>query len=753
MLNSLGRADEMRRRVLGSAILIILLIGSIFYVHSTTAAPMQDSSVEVAITCTFDTGARLSVRAHMLVNRINVFDTIYDRQAIEDMSASNPYIMGAIMLRLHDAVKTLVETAFLNAEVDTLNTMPSYQKPYFIDDFQVNLTSAYFQHSGSLNLTNVIMGFLDMGATVTYHFNLHVQQGWNATFLYALPNSMRLAYANTADTDPDTNTVTWMVRNWLGADAGKDAVLSVQSKNPTTPVSETEDISLEYIVDPSSVNNISFITSILIKKVDIRQYTMLPGFITGIEILPADGVRLCIDNGLFSWADLFEKTIQPIEQQTTPLIENSSFKQELSFMFQWDSDSTTNCSTPYNISHMDESPTLRANFKDLDVELIICQMPARAFFGLIHTGATASISSVDMNFGLGLEGVMYPYETILRLPQNITLDGHNVYIWNETNPLKGTFRSDLQPSPSYTAEHIETLIEIELAKMDLNILSVFTGKTELTASTKIKEDSHLYVIRRSERFSFSPKINITFLNADAVRLCIQENVFSEPEIDGFLLEKTESFQQRLSEILPGAQVKGIIDRTVFSHSLVWSGDISAMDGVAPVVVSNSATEAHTVMFNVSLWPVDVTLAPQRFTLQGLDNQSTTYRIVFPRGVTVDANVSSGKTLIKGTTNDGREYLELSFDAGSTMLSADVSCVLNVSPVYVLGLFLPCILVFFLLIVLVVVMYLLRKKKGGLRRVRGRRNIVVPEDNEHEPSEYGEQDYYVPPPPPSTKRRK
>lgn len=751
MLNSLGRADEMRRRVLVSAILTILLIGSIIYVHSTSAAPMQDSMVEATITCTFDAGAGLSVRADMIVNRINVFDTIYDRQSIEDMSATNPYIMGAIMLRLHDAVKTLVETAFPNAEVDTLNTMPSYQKPYFIDDFRVTLTPAYFQHSGSLNLTNVIMGFLDMGATVTYHFNLHVQQGWNATFVYALPSSMRLAYANTADTNPDTNTVIWVVRNWLGTDAGKDAILSVQSKNPTTPVSATEDIDLEYIVDTSSVNNISFINSILLKKVDIRQYDVLPGFITGISILPADGVRLCIDNGLFSWTDLFEKTIQPIEQQTTPLIENSSFKQSLSFMFQWDPDSTTNCSTPYNISHMDESPALRANFKDDDVRLTLCQMPARAFFGLIHAGATASISSVDMNFGLGLEGVMYPYETILRLPRNITLDGHNVYIWNKTAPLKGTFRSDLQPRPPYTAEHIETRIEIELVKMDLNILSVFTGRTELTASTKIKEDNHLYVIRRSEIFSFSPKINITFLNADAMRLCIQENVISEPEIDGFLLEKTESFQQRFSEILPGVQVKGILDRTVFSHSLVWSGDISAMDAVAPVVVSNSATKAHTVVFNVSLWPVDLTLSPQRFILQGFENQSTTYRVIFPRGVLVNANESSGKSLIKGTTNDGRDYIELSFDAGSTTLSADVTCVLNVSPVYVLGLFLPCILVFLLLIVLVVVLYLLRKKKGGLRRVRGRRDIVAPEDNE--PSEYGEQDYYVPPPPPSTKRRR
>ncbi|PNX45542.1 MAG: hypothetical protein BV459_08205, partial [Thermoplasmata archaeon M11B2D] len=274
----------------------------------------------------------------MIVNSINVFDTVYDRQAIEDMAATNPYVMGAIMLRLHDSVKALVETAFTDAEVYTLNTMPTYQKPYFIDDFRVNLTPEFFHYSSPLNLTNVIMGFLDMGATITYQFKLQAEVGWNATYLYALPSTMRLAYANTADTNQDSNTVTWVVLNWVGGDPGKDATLSIQSKNPTTMSSETEDISLEYLLDTRSVNTISFTDSILLKTVNIHRYNALPDFITGVGSLPVDGVRLCIDNGLFSWEDLYEKTIRPIEQQTTLLIENSSFNQNITFSFSWDPD-------------------------------------------------------------------------------------------------------------------------------------------------------------------------------------------------------------------------------------------------------------------------------------------------------------------------------------------------------------------------------------------------------------------------------
>jgi hypothetical protein len=79
----------------------------------------------------------------------------------------------------------------------------------------------------------------------------------------------------------------------------------------------------------------------------------------------------------------------------------------------------------------------------------------------------------------------------------------------------------------------------------------------------------------------------------------------------------------------------------------------------------------------------------------------------------------------------------------------LTCVLNASPVYILGLFLPCLLVFMLLVVLAVIIYLIRKKKGGLRRGKGK--IFEPEDNE--PVEYGKQEYYVPPPPPTIKKKK
>ncbi len=375
-------------------------------------------------------------------------------------------------------------------------------------------------------------------------------------------------------------------------------------------------------------------------------------------------------------------------------------------------------------------------------------MPARALFGLINAGANVSISSADVNFGSGLDGIRYPYAIMLRLPANITLDGASDYLWNDSHPIAGAFASGLQPNPPYTAEHVETLVVIELTKMDLNIPSVFTGRTELTASMKIREEDSLYVIRRPDELPFSSKVNLSYLNADAFRLCTEEQVFGEGQVLAFLSGKTAAFQQRLSGVLHGLKVKGTIDEDKFTGSLVWDGDISAMDDLVPVVVSDYANEVFMIGFNVSLWPASLSIVPQQFAFQGIENQIVTYRIIFPRGIEINVSENTGKPLIIGTTNDGREYVELAFDQAAAGNATVLTCAMHASPVYIIGLFLPCILVFLLLVVLIIIIYLIRKKRGGLRR--GKRKLFEPEDNE--PTDYSDQEYYVPPPPSSKKKR-
>jgi hypothetical protein len=294
----------MRQYRLMQILAIVLFLLSVVFVSTTTAENTSETQVEATIISTFETGSQLSVRAQMIVNRIsNIYETTYTRQMIETTTDSDA--LAVIKNQLHILIKNQIEETFQNADVSAITKKPSYEKPYFIDEFRVNLTASFFHYNGSMNMTNFISGVLDMGATVTYHFNVHAEQGWNITYSYMLPSTTTLTYANTAETNP----ITWVVRNWDGNDIGKDATLSINSKNPTTPASETEDIALEFTLDTRTVDDISFTNSIVVKKMNVNSYNVLPEFITGLDIIPADGVRLCIDSGLFSWTNQLEKTI------------------------------------------------------------------------------------------------------------------------------------------------------------------------------------------------------------------------------------------------------------------------------------------------------------------------------------------------------------------------------------------------------------------------------------------------------------
>jgi hypothetical protein len=736
----------MQRYVVRTSMFVVSIILSCVAASQVAAAPAVDSQVNATITCQFESGSQLTVHAQMLVNKITVFDHMYDRQAIEALSSTDPYIMGAIMLRLHESLRTQVNSAFNSSQIDTMNTKPVYALPYFTDDFRVNLTPLFFSYMKPINLSNFLNGVLDMGAVVTYHCNLTAEPGWNISYIYRFPAGLTLDFANTPIVSADNDQVEWDVKNSEGGALPLAAVLSMRAENPTTPLKETEDISIEFMLDAQMPQSVSLTETMNARDINVRTYVTFPSFVTGLHVLPADGVRLCIDNGLLTWNDVWSNTIQPIEQHITPVLENSSFNQTLQFSFSWNTSSTINCSMPYNLTHMDSSPAVQATFKDPYVQLRLCGMSARAFFGLINAGASATIASSDMNFGQNLEVLSWPTSFLILLPSNITLDGKNSYGWNQTVPLSGAFSSNVQPSPPYTSEQVSTVMVIDIAKMDLNLGSIFSGKTELTASAKLREDDLLSVIRWPSEFLRSPKINLTYLNADAFRLCTEEQVFSGSSLDLFLSEKKDVFQQRASGIIQGLALKGLTDRKVFTDTLRWDGDISAMDALVPVDVSSYASQVYTVGFSMSLWPATLTIAPQHFNVQGIgNNQTITYRFIFPKGISVNASDSAGTAVNLGKTQDGRDYVDLVFTGGNQ--TSTLTCVLNASPVYVLGIFLPCLLVFVLLVILVVVIYLIRKKRGGLRR--GKKKLFEPEDNE--PDEEMP-DYYVPPPP-SSKRRK
>ena len=480
----------------------------------------------------------------------------------------------------------------------------------------------------------------------------------------------------------------------------------------------------------------------MLSGIDIRQYSTLPSFVSNLDYIPADGARLLIENGFFTWDSLYQKTVKTLEEKIKSTIETSLFNQTLDLTFSWDNDTTSNCLIPYEISNMDDTPAIKALLRDNEVNLQLCDVSSRAFFGLINSGAKSNISAEDLNFGENLNTIGYDFSVILYLPDSLYLNNENVFIWNESTPIFGEFKSDI--AANYNDQKKDMLIEIEVKSVDLNVLSFLTGKTELKFELDSRDARNYNVTTIPEEFSLPKKISLEYLNSDAFRLCIEENIFDTVGINSFLDREKNIFESVLRTILPGLDASGNANRAVFDQSLVWDGDILNMDAETPVKVANSAHSSYPINFELSAFPPKFDITTQNLNFSGLKNFDVTYRLIFPQGVTLEASDSLNKASVR-KLGDGRSCLELTFSASEANLTDEVTCKMMPSALFVLGIFTPCIISLIILIILIVVIVILRKKRKG-------RKIKEPAIGEVETEEgdntYESEEYYIPPPPSS-----
>ena len=726
--------DVMQLNRLPVTVVLISLLFSSLLANITNAEDPIENRVNATIDIEFLTGTEFKVNIDMDVSKLTLAasGTAYTKSEIRTISedTNQNMKMGAIMYALKGLLTGQIKQTFENADVTVINELPSYENDMFHDEYKVNLTPTFFNMNETANIPNFINGALDIGAFVNYTFDLKAETGWNNTYTIILPEPM--GYQRTTGS-VNGNRIRWDVKNGDGEHSGLPAEISIKLDDPTTSGLETENIELDFGLNCSGKKQTVLTTNVLVKSVDIEDYDILPEFVTNLKVVPSDGMRLFIENGLLSWEELYNKTIKTVKEITLSKIENSTFNQTLDVSFGWDPTTTVNCSAPYNITNMDNNPPVKAIFTDEDVNFQMCGVTSRALLGLVGAGAQTNISAEDVNFGDKLDEIEHPYHISLYLPNNFYLDGKNIYVWNQSAPISGEFESD--DAPSYSDEKIDTLVEIEVSSTDLNILSFFTGGTKLTLNLFLQEKQNRSITSLGNNLNLPEKVSLEYLNSDAFRLCIEENVFDKSSVDAFLNDEKQLFEGRAMTIFSGLDIKGSVNRDEFDDSLKWDGDITNMDGISPVEIVSYAHCPYSIPFEFSFILPKFEISNQNFNFTGIQNQNVTYKIIFPHGTTIEADDSLNKATI-GKTEDGRYYLELSFNASESSLTDAISCKIVPSMLFIVGLFMPCIVSLIITIILVMVIYTIRgKRKGGGR-------ITV--KDKKAPNSIEEQDYYVPP---------
>ena len=724
-----------------------LILGVLFFsfffllilIPNGSAEENTENRIDGFFDIKLSSGTELIVNISIDVNKLTLSasNVTYSKQEINDFSDSKPELMGAIKYALKSMLTDQIKQTFVNSYVFSVNELPKYKNGMFYDNYIINLKSLYFKMNNSVNINEIINGLLDVGAYINYSFDLKAELGWNNYYTFIL--NERIGYQRTTGSVTG-DRIKWIVENEDSEHPSLLAEITIKNNNPTTSNIKNEKIDLQYNLDCRAGNKTKFSTNIMIKSVNISNFNILPEFVYNLNIMPSDGIRLFTNNNLLTYEEIFRKTVEPIENNIISIVENSSFNQKLNSFINWDLNTTINCTNPYNITYMDSNPPLTIVLIDKNINLKLCGISSKAFFGLINAGAEVNISEEDINFGDKLNEIGYPYNISIFLPNNIYLNSENVYVWNENNSLKGEFKSDI--ANIYNNEKINTTIEIEIKSSDLNILSFFTGGTELGFNLYLIETQNRSVTSLPKYLNLPEKIFLHFFNSDAFRLCYEDKVFSNESINLFLESEKDNFERRITSILLDSDqaIEGSLDKNKFYDSLIWDGDINDIDGNDPIKIVTYSYSTYAIPFEFSFIAPKFELSNKILNFTGIKNQNVKYKIIFPQGVDIKVNDTLDKVIVN-KTQDNRYIIELNFNENESGLIDSVSFKIDPSFIFLLTIFIPCILSMFIAIILVTIIYFIRKKR---KRGKG----ILNNEKYKKSEKIEEQDYYIPPPPPS-----
>jgi hypothetical protein len=737
-------------------ILAALFIFSSLLINSTPLTAADDEEkvddIECKFLITMETPTKFSVNVTTVINYIDMKpkggDRAYNNSqiAVEDEGT-----LGFIAGNLN--IQSNLKHTFQGSNVNASQEHPNYSNGAFYSNYSVTLTTDFFDMNNNINLEELIIGILNMGGKVEYSFNLKAEKGWKNNYTFQKSDNLPAGFVIEGNKKPyldgSEETTTELY----------DFNLNNESKMPVAE--DSEEILLKFIIDSSkpsgNINSLKINISLInINMLSPNTYD-LPDYVKELEYVPADGMRLFIKNGFnnISWNTIKIRTIEPLKKEVKSLLENSSFNQTLDLSFKWDASTTTDLDPSYDIIKMGSAPAIKASLTDESVNLTICNISDKAFYGFINSGAETKLSAHDINFGDNLTKLYnsydkddLTYQMLINFPKNMTLKNLNKFSWEKPEEFTGEFES--ADAKNYDEGKKEIIIEIDLQNPRLNVVSFITGNTELEFDAVVKESRKYYVsdiTNQTEYFPIPKKISLDYLCADAFRLGVEENVFSDENMSSFLNNEKNIFKQRTTDLWPGLKIgdKAKIDKKAFENSLNSEEvNIFDMDEYPAINVDSSAKIVKPIHFDLGFLPPSFKIEKQTFKIRGLEDQNITYRIIFPDGIKVKVRNSLIKDANVEKTKDGRTIVEFSFNSSEGSLPANlIDCELEASGVFILGMFMPCILTFIIAIILVIVIIFIKRKKGGRFR------DLIPRRSKKEKFEedgYEDEEFYVPPPP-------
>ncbi|RLF28228.1 MAG: hypothetical protein DRN01_00440 [Thermoplasmata archaeon] len=690
------------------SLLLVVLLCLNHFAFSGEAASSPTPS-DTWVDATFDlmvvNGTVFDVDVKLNAHKIKIFDESYSAEEIRQRYDEDG---AAFKLVLYNSVESLLEEVFNDCELtisrptvdenslaSTGGVNPFNPPVVFHMDCRVSLTPAFFDVENITSIGNLVDGVLDMGGRVVYSFGFSADVGWNVTYSFFLPKAMRTTEVKGGILSLSGDEITWEVENWDGnEEKTEDGSFVLKYVNPTSSF-DHESITMDVSFDLRPLRYTRLNCTFNVYAVNLTKLTQPPSVVSGLSFIPADGVRLFVDEGLFSWDEFYSKVFEPLREVAEESL-SSSLNITFNPVVKVNVSSTSNCSQPYDTSKMDVSPPLSAVVSD-DVDLKVCNLSARALLGFVYAGGTVELSKYSIPVG----DMGYPFVAHLVLPDDV----NGGVSWNFSSPLNTSLWCS--GAPHYKGERVERVVEGDLKSIDLDLTSVLTGKSDVIVTVDATEYYNIYHVKPPAEFVLPREIHISQINADLMRLCLEEGVFSDESFQMFLSNQEKTAEQHFLSMFGVPDVKAYIDKNKLGESMSWDGDVSDMSDEKPFTVPSYTHISYNTGFRFSLIPFSFVVENQSIVCSGVPGERVVYRVVLPRGVDVLCNETG---VFINRTDDGREVIEIVFDENAGNETRVISYSLKASPMFVVLTFLPCLVGLLIIILLVVILVMVRRRR-------------------------------------------
>jgi len=488
-----------------------------------------------------------------------------------------------------------------------------YRQPVSIGtSAQVTINPACLGLSASASVDRLVRGTLVMGGILNLSVDLRAQTGHLNKFHIVPPAGFYfragLALTSTSELSIDARNSTVALTDHTNLVLVSGAPAKLKAR-----------IDALANVDVQELDHVTLSVDVSIYAVDSTKISPHFPSVLGIYLVSADGLRMAVDQGLLSWADIKDLAVQSqvdaLQKQLSGMMAGP-----LTLTFEWDQGSLTG----YNVGTMVGGP-VKAKMTgsgSLDLKGMSRHIADEALWSGARVPFKVDISN-DLNWSVQMT-----------LPKNLTLEGtglaptgavgdREVYRWSKAvNPLNGHIARNGTWEPGQNGT---VTVTIQLSNVDYDLIKVL-GQQRTSFRFRVSVSVYLQSLPLDYDIKSSLPAGVTLdrANADLIRALIAEGKLDKSKIDSLVEDLSRQIKMQLS-----AALDKDVDFRVFIDQPTLG-----VNATGPIVLKGSADVTVEKSLNTQDSFGNLIDTAKRFYLQGRDGWTVTYKIGMPEGVEI-----------------------------------------------------------------------------------------------------------------------